>query len=132
MNINSLNTVSTEGLKIDPAAAAPQRVESNRPPSQDRDRLASGEKIDKKAEASNTTRDSIEESIEIADVLNEMMSELQTNIGFSIREDLNHQVVVEIKDRKTDELIKQIPTEEMLKIKEKMEELTGLIFDQSV
>ena len=69
---------------------------------------------------------------EMAEALNEYMDDLQTNLGFSIREDLDHQVVVEIKNRKTDELIKQIPSEELLKIMENMKELNGIIFDQSV
>ena len=84
------------------------------------------------AEVTEADGSNMVEAIEMAEILNEYMEDLQTNIGFHIREDLNHQVVVEIKDRNTNELIKQIPTEEMLKIKEKMEELTGLIFDQSV
>ena len=45
---------------------------------------------------------------------------------------LNHQVIVEIKNRKTNELVKQIPSEELVTIKEKMAELTGLLFDKSV
>jgi len=69
---------------------------------------------------------------ELVEELNEYMDDLQTNLGFSIREELDHQVVVEIKNRKTDELVKQIPSEELLKIRESMENLTGSIFDQSV
>ena len=64
--------------------------------------------------------------------MNEIMDDLQTSLGFSIREDLGHQVIFEISDRKTKELIKQIPSEEMLAIKEKMEEFSGLLFDQKV
>jgi len=74
-------------------------------------------------------KESIEE---LANALNEHMDDLQTNLGFSLRDGFSHQIIVEIKNRKTDELIKQIPAEELLKIKEKMEELTGLIFDQKV
>lgn len=80
-----------------------------------------------------------EEKLEAADVkemveaLNEHMDVLQTNFGFSIRDDLDqHPVVVEIKNRQTHELIKQIPSEELLAIMEKMKELNGIIFDQSV
>ncbi|MCK5683839.1 flagellar protein FlaG, partial [bacterium] len=62
--------------------------------------------------------------------LNELMDDLQTNLGFYIREDMDHQIVVEIKDKSTDELVRQIPSEEMLLIKDKMLELNGLIFDQ--
>ncbi len=69
---------------------------------------------------------------ELAEALNEYMDDLQTNLGFSIREDLENQVVVEIKNRDTDELIRQIPSEELLTIMENMKELNGIIFDQSV
>jgi flagellar protein FlaG len=72
------------------------------------------------------------ETKEMVTDLNEYMDTLQTHLGFSIREDLGRRVVVEIKNRKTDELIKQIPSEELLKIMENMRELTGIIFDQSV
>ncbi len=75
---------------------------------------------------------STEQAEQLATQMNEIMDDLQTSLGFSIREDLDHQVVVEITDRKTKELIKQIPTEEMLAIKEKMEEFSGLLFDQKV
>jgi flagellar protein FlaG len=75
---------------------------------------------------------SLEQTEALAEGLNEMMDGLQTNIGFSIHEGEENQVVVQIKDRKTDELIKQIPSEELLVIKEKMEELSGLILDRHV
>jgi len=75
---------------------------------------------------------SAEEAQKMADVINEQMAELQTNLGFNIREDLNRKVIVEIKNRSTDELIRQIPSEELLTIMKKMEELTGLLFDESV
>ncbi len=73
-----------------------------------------------------------EETKQLASELNEIMDDLETNLGFSIREDLDHTVIVEIKNQKTNELIKQIPSEELLTIKEKMLELTGLILDHSV
>jgi len=75
---------------------------------------------------------SVQEVKELAEGMNEMMDGLHTSLGFSIREEHDHQVVVEIKDRETNELIKQIPSEELLNIKEKMDEFTGLLFDQSI
>jgi len=85
----------------------------------------------KKTEEQKTVL-SPKEAKELTLEMNEIMNDLQTSLGFSIREELNHQVVVEIKNRETNEMIKQIPAEELLKIKQKMEEFTGLIFDQSV
>lgn len=75
----------------------------------------------------------VEEMKELAADLNDYMDDLQTDLGFFINEDLSHNsVIVEIKNRKTDELVKQIPSEEIVEIREKMAELTGLLLDKSV
>jgi flagellar protein FlaG len=88
------------------------------------------EKTDKKED--QKSQPNVIETKKLVEDLNEYMDDLQTNLGFSIREELNHKVVVEIKNRETGELIKQIPNEELLQIQEKMAELSGFIFDQSV
>ncbi|MCP3941177.1 MAG: flagellar protein FlaG [Desulfobacteraceae bacterium] len=75
---------------------------------------------------------SARKATELAKQMNEIMDDLQTRLGFSVREDLHNQVIVEITDRETNELIKQIPSEELLAIKEKMEEFSGLLFDQKI
>lgn len=133
MNINNIISIS-----VSPEAAA---IDSMPPPSvknnshradKVRDIESSKRAPDKKESVSSKEPVSSKDVREMVEVVNEYMTGFQTNLGFYIREDLNHQIVVEIKDSKTDELIKQIPTEEMLLIKEKMEELTGLIFDQTV
>jgi len=64
--------------------------------------------------------------------LNSYMDDLHTSLGFSIHEKIDNQVIVEIKNRDTGELIRQIPPEELLTIREKMVELTGLLFDQRI
>lgn len=126
MNINNIKPVSATS-EVASVESMPPQVKADAAKMNKVQEMESSSKTkDKKGAFSN------KETQEMVEVLNEFMDDLQTNLGFSIREDLNHQVVVEIKDRKTDELIKQIPTEEMLMIKEKMEELTGLIFDQSI
>ena len=86
---------------------------------------------DREVEKKKETKPQVAEIKELADTLNEYMDDLQTNLGFSIHEELNHQVIVEIKNRNTDELIKQIPSEELVAIREKMAELTGLLLDTS-
>lgn len=85
-----------------------------------------------KAAATSQKNIKAKEAEEIVEALNEYMDDLQTNLGFSIRKDLENQVVVEIKNRQTDELVRQIPSEELLTIMENMKELNGIIFDQSV
>jgi flagellar protein FlaG len=75
---------------------------------------------------------STDELKDMTETLNEYTEDIQTNLGFNVREELSNQVVVEIKNKETDEVIKQVPPEELIEIKEKMSELVGLIFDTSV
>lgn len=75
---------------------------------------------------------SMTDAQKMVDELNDYMDELHTSLGFSVSKDPNNQVIFQIRDRKTDEVIRQIPTEEIQKIKEKMTELTGLLLDQHV
>lgn len=132
MNISTIQSTDTEAAArvsspspvrvVDTGAAAPKVNVSVLKPS------------DAAAEEARNEEKNLDkaETQEIVEALNDYMDDLQTNLRFAIRDDLEHQVVVEIKNRKTDELVKQIPSEELLKIMENMKELNGIIFDQSV
>lgn len=120
MNINTITPANgSSGAVEAPTPSAPVKTDVSQLPQAEQRTRDQGESV-LSAEAVK----------ELAETMNDAMDSLQTRIGFSIREDLNHQVVVEIKNRDTDELVKQIPSEELLAIKEKMEEFTGLLFDQ--
>jgi flagellar protein FlaG len=139
MNINNIATpvsVSAEVKSIDviPHSTARNNTSKNETGKNNKvqDLDTSLKKDSQNKSLSQKASISAQETREIVEELNEFMTDMQTNLGFDVRKELNNQVVVEIKDRKTDEMIKQIPAEEMLVIKEKMEELTGLLFDQSL
>jgi uncharacterized FlaG/YvyC family protein len=53
-------------------------------------------------------------------------------MGFVLNEKLSDQVVTVIKNRKTGELIRLVPSEEQLKIKNKMAVSIGLLLDQII
>ncbi len=126
MNINTINTAVKEAVPIEVSKPS---VPSTQP--EPDETIQNGQALAKTREDNNRTL-SLSDAKELTEDMNELMDDLQTSLGFSIREDLNHQVVVVISNRETNELIKQIPSEELLTIKEKMEEITGLLFDQSV
>ena len=67
----------------------------------------------------------------IVDTLNEYTNVLQTKLGFSINKQVE-KIVVTVRNKETDEIIRQIPAEELLLIQEKMEELTGLLLNKKV
>ncbi|HAR34222.1 MAG TPA: hypothetical protein DCR95_09100 [Desulfobacter sp.] len=132
MKINDINMAlkSVEPKLVDPKPMAPPPVEPDTPASEPN----KNEALDQSLATAQKEEESppAEEIKELAETLNEYMDDLQTDLGFFMHEKLNHQVIVEIKNRKTDELIKQIPSEELVMIKEKMAELTGLLFDTSI
>ncbi len=128
MNINNINagaaTIESPPVENTAPQTAPVRVDS----------VVKTEKI-KNLQANEEPQNeslSAEETKQVTSDLNEYMSDLQTNLRFSIYEKLDHQVVVEIKNRQTDELIKQIPSEEILELRVKMEELTGMLLDEKI
>ena len=127
MNINNINAeaVQSEALSIDAATTqvlSPEKVKTMQPQKD----------VQKADHAAQDQVLSAEEIEDITEDLNEYMNDLQTNLRFSMYKKLDHQVVVQIKNKATDELIKQIPSEELLELRVKMEELSGLIFDQTI
>jgi flagellar protein FlaG len=132
MKINDIKMAlkSVEPKLVDPKPMAPPPVELDTPASEPN----KNEALDQSLATAQKEEESppAEEIKNLAETLNEYMDDLQTDLGFFMHEKLNHQVIVEIKNRKTDELIKQIPSEELVMIKEKMAELTGLLFDTSI
>ena len=72
-----------------------------------------------------------DEAEAVVDTLNEYTNVLQTKLGFSINKEVE-KIVVTVRNKETDEIIRQIPAEELLLIQEKMEELTGLLLNKKV
>ncbi|MCP3898941.1 MAG: flagellar protein FlaG [Desulfobacteraceae bacterium] len=131
MNINNINadatTMEPPSVEAPRSQSAPIAVDSVA--KAEILRLKEEQKTDKANQGESL---SAEETKEITDDLNDYMSDLQTNLRFSMYEKLDHQVVVEIKNRQTDELIKQIPSKEILELRVKMEELTGMLLDEKI
>ena len=74
------------------------------------------------------TRKDVEEMVE---ALEDFANTVQTRLNFSIDDD-TEDVVVKIVDKETDEVIKQFPAEELLELREKMQDLSGLLFSTNV
>ena len=101
------------------------------PKTTDDKKLSQSVKIES-SEDKEETGLSISSVEDLAIELNSYMEDLRTSLRFSLHEEIDNQVIVEIKNKETDELIRQVPPEELLQIREKMIDLAGLIFDQRV
>ena len=74
---------------------------------------------------------SVTETEEVVKSLESYMNALQTSIEFQVNKDTDR-VVVTITNRETNEVIRQIPPEELISLQERMKELTGIIFSETV
>lgn len=83
---------------------------------------------EKSSDQTKLTREDVEEMVE---ALEDFANTVQTRLNFSIDDD-TEDVVVKIMDKETDEVIKQFPAEEILKLREKMQDLSGLLFSTNV
>ena len=61
--------------------------------------------------------------------LNKHMDSLDTNIKFGFNDKIE-QMFVNVMERSTGKIIRKIPSEEAMKISEKMREIVGIIFDK--
>lgn len=72
-----------------------------------------------------------EEVKEVVESFQEMSETIQTKLSFTVDEE-NNEIVVKIFDKKSEKLIRQIPSDEMLALQDKMSDLAGFLFDQKV
>lgn len=80
------------------------------------------------APATNSTI-SPQELQEAVDSMNDFVRSLRNTLNFSIDKDTGR-TVVKVIDQATDEVIKQIPSEEMLAISKAIDKLKGLLIEQ--
>ncbi len=68
---------------------------------------------------------------EIVDRLNEQMKEHNRNLGFSIDRKINT-FVVTVHDSNTGEVVRQIPSEVVVNVAHSLEEMRGLLFNETL
>lgn len=133
MDVNLHNEVRSYGL---PSATAVEREEKNRPPvTPVADSTASARsKPDDRSRFDRATQEpakkvSPDEAEEIArEMQNRLDSIGNTRLLFALHRD-PEMVVVQITDRQSGDIIRQFPAEETLALRQKLNELVGMLFD---
>lgn len=120
-------TVSTTGLVglENSSTAGAQLNKSGAPGQKEADKIAS---ITEAAEAEKIAPADVE--IAVQD-LNVFMQSMQRNLSFSIDEQLG-QAIISVTDVETNEVIRQIPSEELVVLRKKMDDVVGILFDTKV
>ena len=113
----NINTLSE--LKQSPSSSANIKRAETR---------TSEQKSETSGNQAKLTRKDVEEMVE---ALEAFANTVQTRLNFTIDEG-TEDVVVKIMDKETDEVIKQFPAEEILELREKMQDLSALLFSTNV
>ena len=66
---------------------------------------------------------------DVVEMLNSHMEKLGRNLGFGVDHKAEHTVVV-VKDKNTGEIVRQIPSDAVLKVAHSIEDLKGLIYSK--
>lgn len=73
----------------------------------------------------------VKEVLEVVQRANEALSSNQSNLKFLVDSD-NGQPIVQIVDKETQEVLRQIPSVEMLKIAKSIEKMQGVLLSKEV
>lgn len=113
---------STSDIKTDNTHTIQQQQQSEAVQSTDK-------ALETKSEiASEVTADDISKTV---DDMNSLLQEMKRNISFSVDEDLGDSLII-VKDSESDEVIRQIPSEELVVLRKKMDDVAGILFDTKV
>jgi len=63
--------------------------------------------------------------------MNHLLEDMNRNLSFSVDEQSGQNVIV-VKDAESDEVIRQIPSEELVVLRKKMDDVVGILFDTKV
>lgn len=72
-----------------------------------------------------------EQAAKAAQELQDRLDEMGTKLSFAIDKQ-SDSIVIQVTDQKTGKLVRQIPSQEMLDLKAKLEKLMGILFDKKV
>ena len=68
---------------------------------------------------------------EVVSGLNEMVQNLHRNLQFTVDEE-SGETIIKVVDSETDEVVRQIPSEEIVRLHRQMKEVAGVLFRSAV
>ncbi|TQR31845.1 flagellar biosynthesis protein FlaG [Campylobacter sp. MIT 99-7217] len=125
MKINALNinsSIPTQNTSVDSSGVKPTQESS----------LSEGNKDSSRVSGIGNAQEDLsssEQLEELSQKLNEQMKSLQANISFSFSSELNG-LYIKVTDNETGDVIRQIPSEEAIRLQEYFKNAVGLLFNQ--
>lgn len=86
---------------------------------------------DSTAVATENTQLTVQEVSETVEALNSVMQQMERGISFQV-DDQSGRQVIQVIDRDSGDVIKQMPSEDLLKLINHMQEMQNILFDEVV
>lgn len=118
-DIGMIKSVQPTAMQSIPAAAA-GRVEA--------DPRSAAEA--RKSEQAERGRDAQQPLDDMVSDLNKLVRDLHRELRFSVDRD-SGETVIKVIDRETEEVVRQIPSEELVRLRKRLQEAAGVIFQDS-
>lgn len=122
-NTNFINKVESKGVELTNLPVADEISETNQLAL---DKKSSAQAVENLKETESTTKDKDANLMQVANELTEMVSMMQKGLKFSVDEESGKQVI-KVQDVSSGDIIRQIPSEEALKLAEKLSEVSGIL-----
>jgi len=120
MDVGKINTT------VQPNAVFNEgRIES----SNDASSAPSKEEITQQVEAQKSRDEMKQELMDLAKQLNDVVTPLNTDIQFGFSDDISA-LYLNVVDTKTNDVIRQMPSEEAIELMTRMREFVGMLFDK--
>ena len=133
MDINTNADVKVVGIPVSPAVEVKDRNRPQVVPVQDSS-SSSGTALDDKALHGKQAEEQPLSAEELAKAVADIevhLSQMGNRLGLSLHKE-TEDVLVKITDRDSGEVVKQFPSEQVVKLRQKLEELSGLLFEDTV
>lgn len=124
--MTTLSPVSTQSFTHSSTSAAAERG-----PAGNGVVVPKGNNSFRQAVANENVSLTIEELEQTVESLNTAMQMLRRGLNFRIDDD-NGRTIIQVIDKATDNVIKQIPSEDMITLVDHMQEMQSLLFDEQV
>jgi flagellar protein FlaG len=123
-------------MRVDSVESLSNRQIHNNDSSNQSTRVNKNDNSDRKPESLREKQEYTEQDLEdevresVKDV-NEIVDKVKEGLSFQIHED-TEKIMVKVVDLNTDEVIKELPPEEMLDLQARIHEMVGILIDETV
>jgi flagellar protein FlaG len=139
MSISTVSMIAGNGLPYSPKTTPPPAADSSLQRTASAARAASVPDGISKTPAAKAVAQAEEGAVKLSakqvqqslDEINKVMAGLSISVQFKIDPEYK-ELIVKVVDQETGKLIRQIPTEDVVKVSKAMDNLKGLLFAQSV